>query len=199
LKDQEFLVELIKNDFNDILDQNSVNVIMLKWFDSINQKFDAIKKFLDNNHKIIGEDYELCLLFNEFNLTRFSLDSDPSFYWFKKDVLKRYEMIYSSSSEKTGYLVNDFLNLFYNYLVENGLHSENIKKLSPSMYSMMTFQAEKDVLEGIKTLKLNSIAKAKEIRSDIELKKKKEKKMYLTIAGIFILLVLLSILESFLS
>jgi hypothetical protein len=203
LNDQEFLVELIKHDFNDILDPNSVNVIMLKWFDSINQKFDAIKKFLDNNHKFIGEDYELGLLFNEFNLTRFTLDSDPSVYWFKKDDLKRYEIVYSSSSEKTGYLVNDFLDLFYNFLVENGLHSENVKKLSPSMYSMMTFQAEKDILEGIKTLKLNSITKAKEIRSQIdsalELEKKKKKKIYITIAVIFILFVLASILESFLS
>ncbi len=205
LNEQEFLVELIKKDYNDILDQTSVNAIMMQWFDSINYKFNAIKDFLGrgrDHEKFIGENAELGLFFYESHLRMIFSDQEPSNYWLKIDDLKLHKINYNSSPQKTGYSVNDFLDLFYNYLVENNLYSENIKKLSPNMYSMMTFQAEKDILEGIKTLKLNSIVKAKEIRSEIdkafELAKKKKKKIYITIAVIFILYVLLSILEGLL-
>lgn len=193
LNKQEFLVELIRYDFNDILDQTLVNAIMLHWFNSVKKKIAIIKKFVNQKSGwFIGNNPDLGLLFESYTFQSYWLDYD----FFEKDGLnlkrlKRHE--FRGGRGDGGYFLNDFLSLFYKYLTKNDLYSENIKKISPSIYSMINFQVEQDALEEIKKLKLDSIVKAKEIKVQnervIELEKKQEVNNY-KFAFIFILILL---------
>ena len=196
LNDQDFLLEIIKNDYSEILDEKSLNEIYSIWIKDKGLKLNRIKDLLNNsNYMFLGEDINLGLLIEESKIRYFDLSYDAR--WYELSDLKP---IHEFNPEiefmkKEGYYVNDFLDLFQKHIVESNFYSEKIKKSSPKIYSKINFEQERSILSEIQRLKSDSIEKAKSIENEklrLISKKKKERITFLvSITLIFIVFLLI--------
>ncbi len=169
LTDQKFLEEIIKHDYSEILGEERLNKIYSIWIDFIKLRFDSEKKFLRQTKysHMIGEEVSSGLLIEERTLTYHVIDYIHKLY----DIggLKLIKFSHKSYPyNREGYYLNDYLDLFQNYVVESNFYSEKIKKSSPKIYSKINFELEKSILSEIQRLKTESIEKAKEMAKERE-------------------------------